>query len=68
MGKKPSSARATALRGAKKEEATFIPPIETKVPVVTTAFATGPKNLAAASATGASLSVSPSPKIPMATT
>ena len=65
LGINPSSAIATPERGAKKEEATLIPPIEINVPAVTIAFANGPMNTNAASATGVLDVTRESPMIPI---
>ena len=67
LGKKPSSASATELRGTKNEEARFMPPIETKVPAETIARAIGPIKIPAASAIGASLFGKAPPNIPILT-
>ena len=65
LGIKPSSAIATPERGAKKEDATLIPPIEISVPAVTIAFAKGPMNTKAASATGVLDVTRESPMMPI---
>jgi hypothetical protein len=61
-----SSARATPVRGAPKEAATLMPPMDTRVPRVTSHLPPLPMNMEAASVTGAVLLARAGPRVPTA--
>lgn len=67
-GNIPLSAKASHPRGLYKEEATLIPPMDIRVPIVTSISPKPPKNVCMASATGVSDWARLLPSVPIETT